>query len=370
MIIGYEAKRVYHNASGLGNYSRNLIRLMAQFHPENSYYLYNPSEGPLNFGEFLEGVEEKRPVIKNRLYRNIWRQRLLSDRARRDKVDVFHGLSMELPQGLHKKKIPSVVTVHDVIFLRYPELYRYIDRKIYLKKLRSACKRADLIVATSQQTKNDLVEYLQMDPEWIKVAYQGVHPIFWTTFNDGEQAEVQQRFDLPERFGLFVGTLETRKGADKILNAQLETGIPVVYIGKSTPFWEETLSLAKYNPIRHLIHTPEVPLDEDLAKIYRLAKVFIYPSLFEGFGIPVLEALITSTPVITSNRSSLPEVAGPSSILINPEEQEELTQALRRVWESPELQEKMMESGLSFAENFRDENIANHWQKIYRSLKA
>lgn len=370
MIIGYEAKRIFHNASGLGNYGRNLIRTLASNLPKNEYHLYNPKAATYPFAEYLPNVKEHQPPIKNGLYANLWRQRFVSDRCTKDGIEIFHGLSQELPFGLKKKGIKSVVSVHDAIFMRYPHLYKSIDRTIYKRKLRSACRRADKIVAISEQTKNDLVHFFNIEPHFIEVIYQGVNPIYWKEFLDEEPDDVRQRFDLPKKFALFVGTLEERKGVDKIIEAQLQTGIPVVYIGRPTAFWESCKNRPEYESIQHLIHTPMVRLDEDLAKIYRIAELFIYPSIFEGFGIPVLEALISKTPVITSNTSSLPEVAGPSSRLVNPTKQDEISGTLQHVWEDETLRMEMAETGYTFAQKFGDKAIAQKWETLYQSLMS
>lgn len=368
MKIGFEAKRVFHNTSGLGNYSRNLIRALAQNQPNNQYVLYNPREGKTPFGQYLPNVTETNPSVSNALYQNLWRQKFLSERARKDGIDIFHGLSAELPAGLKKKGITSVVTVHDLIFIRYPQLYKYLDRKIYTRKLRSACNQANQIVAISQQTKSDLVEFLDIDPMRIRVIYQGTDPIYWKKYTEDELEEVRQRFELPERFGLFVGTLEIRKGADKILESQLDNGIPMVYVGRPTKFWNKLMQLGKYKKIRPLIHTPEVPENEDLAKLYRLADFFIYPSIFEGFGIPVLEALISKTPVITSDRSSLPEAAGPSARLIDPEDMNAINREMQLLWGDEKLRHEIAETGYTFAQHFTDEKIAGNWQHVYQNL--
>lgn len=370
MKIGYEAKRIYHNRSGLGNYGRNLLRALATSFPENEYLLYNPKKAKVNFGEFLPNVKEQNPSVSNALYSNLWRQRLLSDRAAKDGIEIFHGLAQELPLGMYKKGIKTVVTVHDLIFLRYPQLYKFIDRKIYLRKLRSACKQADVIVAISQQTKNDLEHFLKIPHEQIKVIYQGVNPIYWKEFLDEEPGDVRDRYGLPEKFALFVGTLEIRKGVDKLLEAQLQTGIPVVYVGRKTRFWNKMITLGKYDSIRHLIFTPSVESDELLAKLYRVATLFVYPSIFEGFGIPVLEALVSKTPVITSNRSSLPEAAGPSSLLVDPEDQNQISDNMQKIWNSESLRTEMAQSGYTFARNFKDEKIAEQWMRLYKSLKS
>lgn len=368
MVIGYEAKRVFHNTSGLGNYSRNLIRALSQSYPDNKYLLYNPSETEYNFGQYLAGVEERLPSLKNKLYANLWRQRFVAERARKDGVQIFHGLSAELPAGLRKNKIASVVTIHDLIFMRYPELYKRIDRKIYTKKLFAACRRADQVVAISQQTKSDLVEFVGLDPLQVRVIYQGCDPIYWKRYTNDELEEFRQRMELPEKFGLFVGTLEERKGVERILEAVRATKIPMVFVGRATAYWNELMQDSRFKEIKDLIYTPEIPENEELAKCYRLSNFFLYPSIFEGFGIPVMEALICETAVITSNRSSLPEAAGPSSLLVDPEDQNEINDAMLKLWNDPNYREEIASGGYDYASNFSDEKMASSWIHLYKDL--
>ncbi len=365
MRIGYEAKRVFHNHSGLGNFSRNLIRALALSYPGNEYYLYNPKKPKIAFGDEWPFIKELRPSFKNPLFVNIWRQRLLSERAKKDKVDLFHGLSQELPAGLKKRGVPSVVSVHDVIFLRRPELYKPIDRKIYTRKLKLACRQANSIVAISEQTRKDLEKYLDIPAEKVKVIYQGCAPLFWNEKSQEEIEEVRRQYGLPEKYMLFVGTLEQRKNVGHVVKAAQKLNIPLVLIGRATKYWKQYVA-PEINT--GLIHTPSVWNNEHLAAIYQGANLFTYPSAFEGFGIPVLEALVSKTPVITSNISSLPEVAGPASLLIDPDSLEELTQAIDRVWGSEDLQKQMSISGYTFAQHFKDDKIASHWQNLYSSL--
>ncbi len=365
MRIGYEAKRVFHNRSGLGNFSRNLIRSLATYHPENEYYLYNPKKAKIAFGQELDSVKELRPSFKNPLFVNLWRQRLLSERAQKDGVQIFHGLSQELPAGLQKRNIPSVLSVHDLIFIRKPELYKAIDRKIYTRKLKSACRQASAIVAISEQTRQDLQEFLDISADKVKVIYQGCNPLYWEEKKPGEIQTVRTTYQLPESYALFVGTLEKRKNAALVAQTAQKLGIPTVMIGRPTRQWLKEVAPG-LNP--NLILTPTVTDNEHLAAIYRGAKLFVYPSSFEGFGIPVLEALVSKVPVITSNLSSLPEVAGPSSILIDPDTPEELEEAMNRVWNSEELSQQMIKSGYTFAQHFKDDVIARQWQNLYSSL--
>ena len=171
---------------------------------------------------------------------------------------------------------------------------------------------------------------------------------------------------MPQDFVLFVGTLEERKNVDKLLEACQKLKLPLVLIGRATDFWKKAKANAK-RP--ELVFCPNVPSNEELAHIYNAAKLFVYPSYFEGFGIPVLEAQACGTPVITSDKSSLPEVAGPDSILVDPQSESEILNAIRMVWESEGLQKKMKENSIKFAEeNFKDEVLSTQWQNIYSSL--
>ncbi len=367
MIIGYEAKRIFHNAVGLGNFGRNLIRNLTEHYPGNQYLLYNPKSAEIPLEKQCPQVKEILPPYQNVLLSNIWRQYLLSDKVVKDRVDIFHGLSQELPSGLKKRKVKSVVSVHDFIFLRYPRLYRYIDRKIYFKKVKQACEQATRIVAVSEQTRKDINHFLKIPSEDIDIIYQSCNPVFSQQIDQQDIWETLNHHSLPEEFLLFVGTLERRKNPHLVLKAVEKLEIPAVLIGRPTRFWKQ--HLAKFPAAKaHLIHTPLVSNTRQLAHLYRAAKLFVYPSDYEGFGIPVLEAVISGTPVITSNNSSLPEVAGPSSILVNTQKPAELTKQIERVWQSKALQKELTRASLIFAENFADKKIAEHWNRLYQSL--
>ncbi len=368
MKIGYEAKRVFHNASGLGNYARNLLRALATAYPHNQYYLYNPSKGEIPFGDKLQSVSEVLPKRNGSLYSKLWRQSLVSNDAQKNGVQVFHGLAQELPTGLKKHGIKSVLTVHDLIFMRHPELYSFIDKRIYTQKLKSACQRADAIVAISEQTKEDLAKFLNIQEEKVQVIYQGADPLFTADEPKEDREAIKQKLGLPPRFALFVGTLEKRKGVEKILEAQLITKLPVVYIGRHTDYWKKLVGEKRFDSIRSLIYSPTVKANEDLAKVYRAAELFIYPSIFEGFGIPVLEALLSKVPVITSNISSLPEAAGPASALVDPHDADELAFKFQQIWDSENMRQKMVDSSAQHLEQFSDKVIAEKWNELYQSL--
>ena len=186
MNIGFEAKRVFHNTTGLGNYSRDLVRILHRYYPQNRYFLYNPKPSKKILFESLGAqVLEKRPLgLFYTFFSNLWRRFGIIGDLKRDHIGVFHGLSGELPVGLNKAGIKSVVTIHDVLFLRYPEFYSFIDRNIYYRKFKHAAEAADCVIAISEQTKRDIVQYLGIAENKISVVYQGCHQAFKENYTE------------------------------------------------------------------------------------------------------------------------------------------------------------------------------------------
>jgi len=176
MHVGFDAKRAFHNQTGLGNYSRDVLRLLVRHRPGHRYTAYTPPAEGLELGPGITVRGPDRPL--GRLAPSLWRVAGLAAQARREGVDLFHGLSNELPLGIERTGLRSVVTIHDLIFERFPELYPPVDRRIYRWKFRSATRRADRIIAISRQTRDDLVDLFGVDPARIRVVYQGCHPAF------------------------------------------------------------------------------------------------------------------------------------------------------------------------------------------------
>src|SRR5476651_764094 len=179
MKIGYEAKRVFLNMTGLGNYSRGIVAMMALDYPENEYYLYTPKVKPNKAFEVLSALERVKIVRpKSGLFTSWWRTRGVVADLKRDSIVLYHGLSQELPIGIGGSGIKSVVTIHDLIFMRFPQYFGLVSRKIYAAKIKYACKNADRIIAVSEKTKADLVQLLNVHPEMIEVLYQGCDESF------------------------------------------------------------------------------------------------------------------------------------------------------------------------------------------------
>jgi glycosyltransferase involved in cell wall biosynthesis len=370
MRIGFDAKRAFFNASGLGNYSRNLLRSLNSYFPDNDYILYTPSisSSIFNYSEQKFILKEPEGFLNKRL-KSYWRSFSLAKQVKIDKLDIYHGLSHELPYNIQKTGIKTVVTIHDLIFLRFPYLYRSFDRKIYLKKFKYACEIADLIIAVSKQTANDIKKYFGIDESRIKVIYQGCNPVFRKKINDGRRAQIIKKYGFPESFILFVGTIEERKNLLAVLKA-MDSGkikLPLVVIGRKTSYYKKVKKYIDSNKIKEIYFLESI-LNEELPAIYQQAEVFVYPSVFEGFGIPVIESLYSGTPVITSKNGCFPEAGGPSSMYIDPLNVEEFADAIKKIIEDRELRQKMINDGYNYACNFNEDIVAKNIMNAYKQI--
>jgi glycosyltransferase involved in cell wall biosynthesis len=372
MRIGFDAKRAFFNKSGLGSYSRNLIQGLAEKYPENEYILYTPG---LNFDLFEPNQDcitvrgPERPV--HRIFSSYWRSYYLSHQLPHDKIEIYHGLSHEIPFNFPKKQVKSIVTIHDLIFLRLPHLYNMIDRNMYERRFRYSCETSDRIVAVSRQTANDIVEFFGISADKIDVVYQGCNPVFNTDVSLIEKEILRMKYLLPKSFILYVGTIEERKNLLTLIKA-LHYGkidLPLVVIGKPTKYLNKIIEFIERHSLINIIFC-DIVQNQDLPGIYQLADLFVYPSFFEGFGIPILEALYSRVPVITSRTSSLTEVGGDHSIYVDPNNVEEMSAAIKKVMMDRELQEKMIVEGYRHARKFDADKVTYNIMQVYSKLHS
>jgi glycosyltransferase involved in cell wall biosynthesis len=369
--IGFDAKRAFFNSSGLGNYSRNLLNALVKNFPGNLYYLFTPKTKNrfiLNNDEQFRIIKPGRLIYK--LLSSLWRRVYMANDIKRNRLDIYHGLSHELPVGIEKTGVKSVVTVHDLIFIKFPELYRWIDRKIYTRKIIHACEVSDRIVAISEQTREDLITCLGINPAKITVIYQGCNPCFRDNCSEEYHKEIRSRFNLPERYLLYVGTVEERKNLLSVIKALhiADINIPLVVVGrKVNPYYKKVLSYIKDHGLDKIIFLEGIS-NTDLPVIYRDAECFIYLSIVEGFGIPLLEALVSRTPVITTEGGCFSEAAGPDSIYVDPQDPEKIGEAILKVTGDKDLRDKMIKTGAIYADNFKDDIIARNYVMLYKSM--
>ena len=364
MKIAYDAKRFFHNTSGLGNYSRDLVRILSKYFPENQYVLLNKNRSER--GNSI--VENSNVHFIETSKGNFSRQLKMGKDAQKQNADIFHGLSGELPLKWDKTPIKKVVTIHDLIFMRYPQYYSFFDRKIHFWKFKKAAETADKIIAISEQTKRDIIDYLKVPEEKIEVIYQGCHQAFKEQQTEDFIHKTKEKFSLPERFILNVGTIEERKNLLNIVKAIDKTEIPLIAVGRKTKYSKKIQDFIRKNKMEKQICFLEGVSMDELAVIYKLADIFVYPSRFEGFGIPVIEALFSKTVVITSNTSCLPEAGGKDSVYIDPENYLDLKAKIKFLWDSESERKRRAEKGFEFVQKFNDEKIAKAIMNLYQSV--
>ncbi len=377
MKLAFDAKRITHNGTGLGNYSRFVVNALADGFPNDSYHLYSPDKGKDHLRAL---VPERENVIYHypgssplgALSKDWWRTYGIVRDLKREKPDVYHGLSNELPFGLAKAGIPSVVTIHDLIFVRYPQFYKPVDRAIYNFKFKKACLLADKVVAVSEMTKKDIIHLYGIPEEKIEVVYQGCNDSFAQPVKQDKLYEVKHKYRLPEVFILNVGSIEPRKNLLLIVKALKQMGkdIPLVAIGKRTPYADVVEQYVRENNMEGQVTLlSNIPF-EDLPAFYRLASLFVYPSFFEGFGIPILEALNSGTPVIAATGSCLEEAGGPDSVYVNPKDANDLSEKINLILTSSAQAEHMRDAGREYAGRFKGEVIAGDLMDIYRRITS
>ncbi|MBN2484670.1 MAG: glycosyltransferase family 4 protein [Bacteroidales bacterium] len=371
MNIAFDAKRAFLNRSGLGNYSRLVIQSMMKYHGENNYFLFTPSVHPKIFNptDFVYAEVRTPYKLHQRYFNAAWRSFGIAGELGKDKISVYHGLSGEIPHKIHNYGIKSVVTIHDLIFLHYPDLYKRIDRKIYEKKFRYACTNTDRIIAISEQTKTDIVNFFGIDKQNITILYQGCQEIFQHEVPLGQKQSVKSKYGLPDNYVLYVGTVEKRKNLMSVVKAIHEGKIDttLVVIGRQTKYSalvSEYIVKHKLKNIRFL----EGVSNSELPSIYQAATVFVYPSLFEGFGIPIIEALYSGVPVVTSKGGCFAEAGGPGSCYVDTSSPEAIADAIKQLLSDEELRRKMIDAGLKYVHKFDHETLAGQLNSIYQSL--
>ena len=335
ILIGFDAKRIVRNGTGLGSYARTLVNALS----ENEHLqlnLYAPDEGRDDLRQQIVNREKVKFVYPEGLHfrfqRDLWRTKGVVKQLKEDGVQLYHGLSGELPAGLKAAGIPGVVTIHDLIFLRHPEYYHWWDVEIYRRKFKSTLKEASRIIAISECTKRDILYYGDFLEDKIDVIYQGCSNRFRKSVSEADKNRVKAKYNLSDNFILNVGSIEARKNvllAVKALGCLLDS-FRMVIVGKHTKYTDEVIAYVKKNGLEDRVQILHGIPDDDLPVIYHLAKVFVYPSRYEGFGIPIIEAIQTGLPVVACTGSCLEEAGGPDCLYVSPDDVEGMANAIKQ----------------------------------------
>lgn len=374
MTIGFDAKRLVRNNTGLGNYCRTLINDMIRCNNGNKLLLYAPDKGRDELrNQVIESNNSSFIFPKKKLgkiAKSLWRTKNIVKQLADDKVQIYHGLSGELPLGLKNSGIKSVVTIHDLIFLRHPEYYHWIDRKIYTWKFHQTIKQADKIIAVSECTKRDILEFGKINPEKIEVIYQSCNPKFTVTPSVQDIESTTIKYNLPKRYLLCVGTIEERKNlilAVKSLKF-LPEDIHLVAVGKKTKYADKVKKQADKIGVSHRLHLLSGVNDDELNVIYKNAEVFVYPSRYEGFGIPIIEAIFCGLAVVACTGSCLEEAGGPDCSYVSPDDTEGMAASIMFLLNNEEERKKRITSSLEYVQKYKGMNIANAVFEVYKSI--
>lgn len=380
MNIGIDAKRIFFNNSGLGNYGRRFYHALAKKSPGDSFYLYSPKALSKDNPYLKEINEEKSVIISPKkpfdsiLGGALWRSGLINKQLQKDEVDIYYGLSNEIPFGIKKFNVAKVVIIHDLIFLRYPELYPAFDVFFYKKKTLYACRYADYIIAASEQTKLDIVNYYHIPADKITVIYPGTDPIFYT------DADIDSReFYKPERkYIISIGAITPRKNLLKTVQAfnlvkdkyDLDLVVIGTAVGLGRDYLEKIKDFLQKNDLSDRVHfLGNVPY-KYVPSLCKNAQLMVYPSQFEGFGMPIVEGLFSKIPVITSKGGCFPEAGGDAAVYINPNDFEEIADWIEKLMESKSLRGEMTWKGLRYAERFKQSNIEDDIFAFHQVVKT
>lgn len=375
MRIAFDGRTIAGNKSGAGVYSANLLKMLFSTDKSNEYKVFvyeQPSDIPANFKFITTKTSyESHPIG------DLWESIYLPYFLIRESIDIFHSPAFHLPFFVPKvkKKVKKIVTIHDLILLKFPQTYPKTFVAYGRFMIKMAMKVADAIIVPSENTKDDLLEMFKIKTDMVYVVPYAVRKEVHIIDNKSYLADVRTRYSLPDIFILFVSTIEPRKNIEGLIRAYSELrklGIEhklVICGGKGwlKEYERITKIVSELGMVEDIIFTGYVA-DEDIAGIYSMADLFVYPSIYEGFGFPPLEAMASGCPVITSNTSSLPEVVGQAAIMVNPSDIKELTNAMYMVLTNNKMKLCMKEKGIERAKMFSWERCAKETLRVYEDV--
>ena len=366
-IIGFDAKRIVRNGTGLGSYGRTLVNDLAKY--PLTLRLYAPDEGRDDLRNQIVQSEHISFHIPHSTFHPFWRSYGMVKDLKRDGVQLFHGLSGELPIGIRKSGIKSVVTIHDLIFLRHPEFYNPIDVKLYTWKFRQTLREADHIIAISECTKRDILEYGGQDvsEDKITLVYQSCSPRFDIS---RPPAPSHPRTPETKRYILSVGSIEARKNTLLAVKAlpYLPSDVSLVLVGRHTKYTDTILAYAKEHQLEHRVKVMHGVPDTDLPALYAGAEAFVYPSVYEGFGIPIIEAISCGLPVVACTGSCLEEAGGPDSFYVAPDDFLGMANAIRRSLKGADGREERIKRSMDYIQRFNGNDVAGQVYELYKKL--
>jgi glycosyltransferase involved in cell wall biosynthesis len=376
MKIAIDVRTVLPNRSGVGNYVLHLVQNLRQVDPGPIYYFLAQKKNLSLLGNL---AREQNPLLtifshENHPLSDFWEHFILPIRLKRMGINVFHGPASLIP--FRKNHCGLIVTIHDLVAFLFPETIplKYGAYMRYL--LRQAVKRADKIIAVSYHTKKDLIQILKVPSEKIVVIHEAPSPIFYPYDKKEAQVRLKQRYGITKKFIYHLGNIEPRKNLIVLLEAFTrvcqDLGDEYQLVVSGQKGWlTRSLShfLINYPAKDQVLFTGYVPM-EDIPLFMNGAELFVFPSLYEGFGLPVLEAMSCGTPVISSNRSSIPEIVGLAGVLVDPTDIRELADSIIGLLRNPEEKMRLSQLGKEQSARFSWDEVARKTLDVYRSVSS
>ena len=374
MRIGFDLRPFLRQETGVGVYFRNLLRELAALDGDNEYFLFSASwkdRFPLSRLPAFARMRFRDVRLPVRVLNFLWY------RLGRPRLDTFFGTRLDLTHSPVPLFLPSrgkkVITVCDLFFLEHPELADKQARRNFAQSVGRAVRRAEAVVTISEYSRSVILERLAADPAKIKAIPLGLDPVFFEEPAAEELAATRRTLGLPGRFLLFVGAFEPRKNltglvdALKILGSRSEP-IPLVIAGRRGGDYENVLARIRQTGLENRVRSIGYVPEPELRRLYRLAEVFMFPSLAEGFGLPILEAMASGVPVAASRTSAMPEVGGEAALYFDPSQPEDMAAAILKLLEDKELRGRLVEAGKARARTFSWQATARRTLDLYRSL--
>lgn len=371
MRIGIDATALPLEPVGAGNYIVNLVQSLVKLGGEQKFVVFAQCSKQQLFdippSANLEWVlvSDSNPAV-----RLVWEQTVFPRLIRKSGVDLLHSLHYTRPIHLPCK---SVVTFHDMTFFLFPNLHTRSKRLFFPLAIRLSARRADAIIADSENTRLDTIRLLPVSPGKIFAVPLGVNEHYRPIADPNQLQAVREKYDLPAQFILYVGLVEPRKNLPLLLNAykiSTQRGVdqPLVIVGRLGWRYQQVLREIEELGIKDKVHFTGYLPPQDLPMVYNLADVFVYPSIYEGFGLPPLEAMACGTPVITSAVSSMPEHVGDAGVLVPPNDLHALADAIQRLISDDSLRSHLAYQGPQQAANYTWDRTARETLRIYQQL--
>lgn len=369
MNIGINALSIRNQYAGIGVYTKNMITSLSQIDRNNRYVLFL---NPENYNGFKVEQDNFENVLVHAPFHKyyMWEQLYLPFVLKKKQIDIIHGPRSVLPLLC---KIKSVLTIHDLAFLLFPEVMKFNPFNYWSVFVKRSALKADHIISVSESTRKDIVRLYNIAEHKITVTHEACNDSFKRIENESALEKISHKYNLPDRFILYVGTIEPRKNLNVLLEAMVilkrnNLNIKLIIVGKKGWLYADFFDTLKRLGLGNNVIFTGYVHDEDLPGIYNLAEVFVYPSKYEGFGLPLLEAMSCGVPVIASNVSSIPEVLGDAGILVVHDDPKDFAHKIYELLTDGEIMAKMSSKGFERIKFFSWEKVAKETLKVYERV--